>query len=267
MKITIATPMYGGQCTGVFAKSLAISISILQKAGIAVEFLDLYNESLITRARNTLTHMFLQGDSDYLLFIDADQSFRGEDIIRMVKHDKDIIAAPVPMKSFNWNAIRKAALNNKTDLSQHSGLFNVNFLPGFIESNAKFNLSEPVEVLYAGSGMILIKRGVFERLSESVANYVYDGYPIPQYNLIPGKAEMKDYWNTAIVNNRLLSEDYNFCSMWKNTGGKIYVDLLAKVVHVGTHVFAGNIIDPEILEASKQPEKETTKPKSKKAKA
>lgn len=247
MHITIATPMYGGQCTGVFAKSLANSVVALKEAGIDVAFIDLYNESLITRARNTLTHIFLTNKSDYLLFIDADQSFRAEDIIRMVKHDKDIIAAPVPMKGFNWENIRKAAIDGKQDLSRYSGLFNINFEPGFLQNNPTIDLAQPVEVLYAGSGMMMIKRSVFEAVADQAGEYTYDGGPMPQYNIMPKQTKIKDYWATAIVGGRLLSEDYNFCNMWRSTGGKIYVDLLAKVVHVGTYVFAGNVFDPDAL--------------------
>ena len=256
MHVTIATPMYGGQCAGAFAKSLVNTMAVLGKAGVSVSFVDLYNESLITRARNTLTHMFLQSESDYLLFIDADQTFRPEDIARMITADKEIIAAPVPMKGLNWEGIRQAAINGKKDLSEFSGIFNVNFLPDFIENNTKISLSEPVEVLYAGSGMMLIKRSVFEKLSDKVTEYVYDGSPMPQYNINPRETKIKNFWETAVVDGRLLSEDYNFCNMWREDGGKIYVDLLAKVIHIGTYSFSGNIFDKESVEKKQEASEE-----------
>lgn len=256
MHITIATPMYGGMCSGAFAKSLTGSIIALAKAGVGVSFIDLYNESLITRARNTLTNIFLQGTSDYLLFIDADQTFNSEDILRMIAADKEIIGAPVPMKGINWEAVRKAAIDGKQNLQDFSGIFNINFLPDFKQDNKQIALSEPIEVLYVGTGMMLIKREVFEKLSDKVSEYTYDGSAMPQYNLAPRESKIKNFWETAVVDGRLLSEDYNFCNMWRETEGKIYVDLLAKVIHIGTYHFAGSIFDKEAVVNVPEPTEE-----------
>jgi hypothetical protein len=70
--IFIATPMYGGVCHGYFMKSVMGLVMKLTYKGYKVTFNDLYNESLINRARNTLTELFLRSDADYLLFIDGD---------------------------------------------------------------------------------------------------------------------------------------------------------------------------------------------------
>lgn len=262
MHVTIATPMYGGQCSGAFAKSLISTMITLSGQGIKVSFIDLYNESLITRARNTLTHMFLNSESDALLFIDADQTFRAYDVLRMIKADKEIIGAPVPMKSINWDKVRKAALSNKENLESYSGFYNVNLLPTEAGSDQRIMLNEPLEVLYVGTGMILIKREVFEKLSESVQDYTYDGTPMPKESMMPGQTKVKDFWATGIVDGRLLSEDYNFCSMWRKTGGHIYVDLLSKVSHIGTYAFSGDFIDPESVKTA-EPQEDVVKEKPK----
>lgn len=265
MHVTIATPMYGGQCSGVFAKSLLSATTILNKAGIDVAFVDLYNESLITRARNTLTHAFLHSESDYLLFIDADQSFSGNDIIRMINHDKDIIAAPVPMKSINWPNVKKAFEKGKEDIIPYTGVFNINFLAPLGQQQS-ISISEPYEVLYAGSGMMLIKRAVFEKMSPLIQSYRYDGTELPAFNLKSGDS-VKNYWYTDIQNNRLLSEDYTFCNLWRSLGGQIYVDLLARVVHVGTYHFSGTIIDFSTIKSNAEEPKAKEKPKKKSVKA
>ncbi len=241
MHVTIATPMYGGQCSGVFAKSLLTATGVLNKAGIDVSFVDLYNESLITRARNTLTHAFLNSESDYLLFIDADQSFNGNDILRMLKHDKEIIAAPVPMKSINWNNVKKAFEAGKENILPYTGVFNINFLEA-LPKDGQITVSEPFEVLYAGTGMMLIKREVFTKLDPLIQSYRYDGSDLPALSLKPGDT-VKNFWYTDIQQNRLLSEDYTFCNLWRSQGGQIYVDLLARVIHVGTYHFSGTVVD------------------------
>lgn len=257
MKLTIATPMYGGQCSGIFTKSLIIAIPKLAAAGIEVDYIDLYNESLITRARNTLTQMFLNSKSDRLLFIDADQSFRAEDILRMIQSDKDIIAAPVPMKGINWPNVKKAALGGSDNLFDYTGIFNVNILPGTIKEDGSMNVDNPLEVLHAGTGMMLISRKVFETLSDLVEEYGYDGSPMPKENLVSG-TKIKNFWDTKVVDGRLLSEDYNFCSLWRSTGGQVYVDILSRVVHLGSYAFSGNLLantQPSAVQEPKQPVK------------
>lgn len=257
MKLTIATPMYGGQCSGIFTKSLIAAIPKLTAAGIEVDYIDLYNESLITRARNTLTQMFLNSKSDRLLFIDADQSFRAEDIVRMIQSEKDIIAAPVPMKGINWNNVKKAAVAGNDNLHDYTGIFNVNILPESINEDGSIKIENPLEVLHAGTGMMMITRKVFETLSDLVDEYKYDGNPMPEINIVGGTM-IKNFWETKVVDGRLLSEDYNLCSLWRSTGGKVYVDLLSKVVHLGSYAFAGNLLasaKPLQAEEPKQPAK------------
>ena len=53
-KIFVATPMYGGQCAGIYTKSTADLATISTQYGMDVRFFYLFNESLITRARNNL---------------------------------------------------------------------------------------------------------------------------------------------------------------------------------------------------------------------
>ena len=126
--IILATPMYGGMCHGIFMKSVIQLFFTLRSNGHTVEFVDIANESLITRARNTLTELFLQSKFDYLLFIDADEGFDAGGVLRMINEDVDIIAAPVPMKGINWERIKRASQAGITDLENHTGLWNFNGL-------------------------------------------------------------------------------------------------------------------------------------------
>ena len=74
-KIMIATPMYGGMCTGGYALSLLGAWKTLTQLQCETYIATLTNESLITRGRNDLARMFLERDADYLMFIDADITF------------------------------------------------------------------------------------------------------------------------------------------------------------------------------------------------
>ena len=67
----IATPMYGGMCHGLYTKSYGYYSSLMNH-GIQSQIYYLFNESLITRARNYCVANFLKSDATHLMFIDSD---------------------------------------------------------------------------------------------------------------------------------------------------------------------------------------------------
>ena len=71
-KIMVATPMYGGQCYGYYTKACTDLVKTAMQYGVQVDFFYLFNESLITRARNYLADEFLRSDHTHLMFIDSD---------------------------------------------------------------------------------------------------------------------------------------------------------------------------------------------------
>ena len=233
--ITIATPMYGGVCTGVFMKSMMQLISNLQNAGHQAVFIDLYNESLITRARNTLTEMFLRTNSNYLLFIDADQGFETQGIVKMINEGVDLVGAAVPMKGLNWKRVKKAAEEGRDDLENYTAIYNVNMSKEQKEF-LRNNPTQLAEVDYMGTGLMLISRNVFETIKKDVKQYRSDQ---PIIGGIKHGEPIYDFWQAIVDDDseRLLSEDYQFCKLWKLSGGKIYLAPYIKVTHVGTYWF------------------------------
>jgi len=233
--IMIATPMYGGICHNSYLKSLFTLKNLLSQKGYTVNYSELSNESLITRGRNTLTEIFLRTGNDYLLFIDSDEGFNAEAIVRMIEEDVDLIGAAVPMKGINWERVKAAAKNGEEDLSKFTAIYNVN-ISNEQKQKLRENPGQRVEVDFIGTGIMLISRKVFQSLIEFTASYRCD-----QDNLagISYGETVYDFWKTSIdpKSRRLLSEDYNFCNMWKAIGGKIYLAPYVRVVHVGTYWF------------------------------
>ena len=74
---------------------------------------------------------------------------------------------------------------------------------------------------------MLIKRGVFDTLSEVVSEYALEGKVI------------KEFYATTIEpeSGRLIAEDYNFCRQARNHGFKIYAAPWVHLRHAGTYVF------------------------------
>ena len=102
-KIFVATPMYGGQCHGMFTKACVDLGMLATKYGGDIKFFYLFNESLITRARNYLVDEFLRSGYTHLMFIDSDVSFNPNDVLSLAaisdpESDMDIVCGAYPKK-------------------------------------------------------------------------------------------------------------------------------------------------------------------------
>ena len=70
-KLMVCTPMYGGMCAGTYTKSSTDLATVAAKYGIEVQFFYLFNESLITRARNYCADTFMRSDCTHMIFLDS----------------------------------------------------------------------------------------------------------------------------------------------------------------------------------------------------
>jgi len=241
-KVFVATPMYGGMCAGYYTQSVMELNMALQKAQIEAQYNFMFNESLITRARNALTNAFLKSDCTHLMFIDSDIKFRSGDIMGMLEADKDLICGIYPKKEINWDSVKKAMDAGVTNdkLKNYTGSFVVNLVD--YQGEVTVPINQPVEIFNGGTGFMMIKREVFEQLADKVPSYFNDVTDLNgQMNI---KDEIKEYFATSIEpeTGRLLSEDYHFCYIWRKAGGKVYAAPWCQLAHVGTYAFEGQLI-------------------------
>lgn len=235
----IGTPMFGGMCTGSYTSSMMKIIPLLESKGIKYTFLFRFNESLITRARNAIVTKFMDSGASHLLFIDADIGFDADQVIKMIDADKDIICGIYPSKTINWASVAKAVHdgvpNNK--LEKYTGTWVVNMK--HYDATATVDVNEPFEIWNGGTGMMLIKRKVFEKLKDKVPSYVGNEVdPIMQSRV--GK-KIPEFFSTSIdpISGVLLSEDYHFCRIWREAGGTVWAAPWVELSHVGTYIFTG----------------------------
>lgn len=210
-RVHICMPCYGGMLTESCFMSYIKWANTCRQLGIDWTMETMTNESLISRARNTLTAKFLNNkDSTHLMFIDADIGWEPWHLLVMLNRDVDVIGGLYPMKSLpvKWC---------------------VNGFEGAEEGPDGLQ-----EVSKTGTGFMLIKRHVFEKLNEHPATK-------PFINDIGLPAElnphMKTYFDTAVRENRYYSEDWTFCENWRDLGGKVWVDKRVLLKHTGTYVF------------------------------
>jgi len=164
-KLFVATPMYGGMNHGLYMKACLDLQALCMAYGIQIKFSFLFNESLITRARNYLVDEFLhRSDCTHLLFLDSDISFNPNDVIAMLALDKDVIGGPYPKKAIKWKSVKTAIKKNPeidtAELEKVAGDFVFNPVKG----TAQFSVSDPLEVLEIGTGFMLVRREVFNKM-------------------------------------------------------------------------------------------------------
>ena len=253
-KLFVATPMYGGQAHGMYVKACLDLQGLLNKYGVEVRFSFLFNESLITRARNYLVDEFLRSDCTHMLFIDSDVHYNPQDVVALLALDKDVIGGPYPKKAINWNNVAHAARTHP-DMNPHE-LENVvgDYVFNVVKGTQQFSVNEPLEVLEIGTGYMMIKRDVFKRMEEAYPQLRYRPDHVGQANF-DGSRYIHAYFDTIIDtvdsatgggSDRYLSEDYMFCQLWRKIGGTIFLCPWMRTQHIGTYPFTGNM--PKIAE-------------------
>ena len=210
-RVHICMPCYGGQLTESTFMSFIKWSNTARQLGIEWTMETMTNESLITRARNTLTAKFLTNpDSTHLMFIDADIGWEPWHLLVLLDRDVDVIGGLYPMKSMpiKWC---------------------VNGFEGAEEGPNGLQ-----EVTKTGTGFLLIKKHVFDKLKSHPAVK-----PFKNDIGLPAELDphMKTYFDTAVRENRYYSEDWMFCENWRDIGGKVWVDKRVLLKHTGTYVF------------------------------
>jgi len=261
-RLFIATPMNGGSCHGMYMKSSLDLQGMCQQHGIETRFSFIFNESLITRARNYLVDEFLRSGFTHLLFIDADIHYDPKDVIALLALDKDVIGAPYPKKSIKWHSVLEAVKRNPSidlgELEKVGGDYVFNAVAG----TGQFAVGEPLEVMEIGTGFMMVKAEVFKPWADSYPEFKYKPDHVGQANF-DGSRYIHAYFDTVIDykrtieytdvsdgekktkeiggSDRYLSEDYMFCQWWRNIGGKIWLCPWMKTHHIGSYAFTGDM--------------------------
>ena len=245
--VMVATPCYGGMVGEPYLKAMT-GLSILFKHyGLNFTLATLSNESLVTRARNTLTAMFLQNpDYTHLMFIDADIGFNPQDLIKMLHRDKDIVTGAYPKKSINWPAVHGVAMKQKPEdpfeLAKFQASYALNIKRDHMKTKEIPLVKGLIPVLDAGTGFMMIKREVIDKMIKE--------HPETRYNNdLNTDPKLNPYFyalfDTMIEpeTKRYLSEDYTFCRRWQQMGGEIWMDPSINLDHYGSYQFQGNIAE------------------------
>jgi hypothetical protein len=169
------------------------------------------------------------------LFIDSDIQFNEDELYRMILTKKDFVCGIYPKKNIQSDKIRWAV---------QKGISTENLQTATSEFLVIFDTSLPkteeglLEIERAGTGCMMISKNVFNILSNRVGSFRIES-PVNSNVKFDDDMEYKEFFFTSADPNTkiFLHEDFNFCRMWRETGGKIYGAPWVHLKHIGTHTF------------------------------
>lgn len=215
MRLLIGTPAYGGMVHLDYVNSLLE----FQKQGLDFALASMGNESLITRARNTVISYFYQHREQFthLLFLDADIRLSSTGLKMLLDFNVDVVGAAVPAKAYD------AEGRLHTNCSE-------------FQRQVAPNLYVTREI---GTAVLLLSRKAVEALVTDARNdgRVYRNNPNYDPRAELGQSEMFDVFQVGVADGEYLSEDYWVCRRLAALGFPVHATDAVAITHYGTHGF------------------------------
>jgi len=241
-------------CAGMFARSLADLTGMCKHYGIPLQFYFLFNESLITRARNYCADEFMRSDATHLMFIDSDIGFDANDVIALLglsatNEDYHVLCGPYPKKTIAWEKIKAAVDKGVADEDP-----NVleNFVGDYVfnpRQGGNIKISEPCEVLEGGTGFMMIQRKVFEKYDEVYPQFKYKPDHVRTANF-DGNREIMAYFDALIddKSQNLNNEINAFFDVNPNASKEDVIEFLAdKTTGIHTEQYSNRYLSEDYM--------------------
>lgn len=242
IEIFVGTPVHS-ECSIHYTQALLEFQQECFKKKIKVSF-NLIKSSLVTQGRNLCVAGFIESKATHLLFIDSDIYFQAKSIFTMIKKDKSIISVPYPLKTLMWDKVFKKIQEGKIK-SPDDIRRGLHTYPMKLPNDKKIDVDDGViEVTDSPTGCMLIKREVIEKMIEK-----YPNKKIIQKTVINGqyvdKPNMWNFFDTLHdpIEKTYNGEDFAFCKLWRDIGGKCYAYINDSIVHIGEHQYQGRFHD------------------------
>ena len=244
--VFVATPVHS-ECSIHYTQALLEFQKMAVEKKVDVTF-QLLKSSLVTQGRNLCVAAFLDSNYTHLLFIDSDIYFHAESIFEMIKRDKDVLSIPYPLKTIRWgkamDRINEGKIKTIDDLKK-----SFNTYPMKVANHNDIIVDRGVmEVTHSPTGCMMIKRSVIEKMIKE-----YPDKYIKQKTVINGEyVDRPNLWNFFDcihdpVSKTYMGEDFSFCKLWKDIGGKCHAYIDHPIVHIGEHSYEGRFADELII--------------------
>lgn len=213
--VFIAVASYDKRTFMICTQTLMNAIQVMMSNGIGFEFKAETGLPYVDMARNNLEAAFMNGQCDQMLFIDADVGIAPMDFLALVMAPEDVVAGVYPKKSDE----EQFTVDLVIDEDKHPV-----YMDGAFEAKG------------APTGAMKIRRHVLEKMR--VAYEATHGYndPLdgsPRYN----------FFGNYIIDRHWYGDDFGFCKLWRDIGGKVVVLPKMTMIHTGTKNYEGNFYD------------------------
>lgn len=216
-RVLICIPTHDCKVSVPTCQSLVHSIA----AGSRIHAVNLAFESgnaIIARARNKLVAEFMAGGYDQLFFIDADLGWQPDAFVRLIQYPEEVVSGIYPYRYDEANAagqwpVKWQASEGETIEANEHGL---------------------IEVDGAPTGFMRIRRSAIEKLIAANPD-----------KLVQCPQTVNGFYyalfNNEVRNGKFTGEDYYFCDLWRQIGGKVFIDPNIGFEHMGMKSWRGNL--------------------------
>ncbi len=210
-RIVIGTLSYDGKMHCKHAFALLQAGFAIAKAGYELSFVLREGDSMVARGRNVLLAKFLEDPKNTdLVLCDTDLDFSPEDFMKLVEARTsdgklcDVVAGCYPYKD-------------------GSGQFPLRWpIDGLFDNNGLW------EVMAVTPGFLKLSRDCLERMTHQLPHLSYVD------NALGDGRTSWMLFDNACRQNGVYDEGYIFCELWRQVGGKVYIDPTVNVSHIGT---------------------------------
>lgn len=216
-KYMFATPFYEVKGFSNYILSMFQTVYALARhTSVEFDFIELSGDSYVWRARNLLVERFLLSDCTHLIFIDSDQGWSLESLMRLLKADVEVVGGAYPTKNAweHYSVVVYTDDKGIPELNKDNGLIRAQKVP---------------------TGFMKIKREVFEKMKKAYPdNWYWEGSGSDSVRRI------YSYFGHLTLDHVAYGEDISFCKRWEAIGGELWVEPRCTISHVGTKTWTGN---------------------------
>lgn len=205
-RVLIGTPAHTGTVDVWYAHSLLETTKLCMASGIELHTVFMAYDSLLPRARNDLVKLALDANFDALIFIDADQAWEAEWILKLLSYPVDVVGG---------------AVIKKTDEAE---LYNV-------KANLPLVVNEAtglIPVISLGTGFLKLSRAALQALYDISEEYSNEG----KVNRM--------VFEIQVINGQLVSEDVAMCLKLDTLGLTVWLDPNMTCSHIGPKMWKGD---------------------------
>lgn len=220
-QVIFAIPSYDCSIHAEIVGGMIVAGKELQKAGIEWGLIYEGGTSIVSKSRNSLVNVFLgMPDATDLVFIDSDVVFKAEEMLKLIA----------------WGAHRDIVCGVYRIKDDEQRRYTIH---PYKDDNGALVFDETqrlIKVVGAGSGFMLIRRHVFETITEKLSPETYKAGE-------DDDTQITAFYHFEVKDGQYIGEDIYFCREAAKAGFDVWADPSIELSHVGPKKHTGRLSD------------------------